>query len=179
MNAPHQDTSLQADDTSVPSLEQILQTIRGVISEGENAASSDDVLLLTEILREDGSIVNVQKETVEHSPRTIQKQSYRFPNSTDTATKDKPTVQDTLLSKETAVASAKALNDLLKVASSISKKEPASSSIKPSHALEDLVVELLKPQLKQWLDQNLPSLIEQMVTKEIQKLLSIHKGDHL
>jgi cell pole-organizing protein PopZ len=36
--------------------------------------------------------------------------------------------------------------------------------------LEDIVAEQLKPLLKDWLDDNLPSLIERLVEKELQRL---------
>ena len=41
-----------------------------------------------------------------------------------------------------------------------------------SITLEDMVRELLTPVLKQWLDQNLPSLIERLVKKEIENMVN-------
>lgn len=38
--------------------------------------------------------------------------------------------------------------------------------------LEDLVRNLLRPMLRSWIDQNLPSLVERMVQSEIQKIVS-------
>lgn len=38
------------------------------------------------------------------------------------------------------------------------------------HTLEDLVREMLKPMLKTWLDDNLPPLVERLVTAEIQRV---------
>ncbi|QJB69261.1 DUF2497 domain-containing protein [Parasphingorhabdus halotolerans] len=37
-------------------------------------------------------------------------------------------------------------------------------------SLEDLTRELMRPMVKQWLDQNLPSLVEELVAREIQRL---------
>jgi len=39
-----------------------------------------------------------------------------------------------------------------------------------SRTLEDLVADLLKPMLKQWLDHNLPPLVEQLVREEIERV---------
>jgi cell pole-organizing protein PopZ len=39
-----------------------------------------------------------------------------------------------------------------------------------SKTLEDLVADMLKPMLKQWLDQNLPGLVEQLVREEIERV---------
>jgi cell pole-organizing protein PopZ len=36
--------------------------------------------------------------------------------------------------------------------------------------LEEIVKELLRPQLQEWLDQNLPSLVERLVREEIERL---------
>jgi cell pole-organizing protein PopZ len=39
-----------------------------------------------------------------------------------------------------------------------------------ARTLEDLVAEMLKPMLKDWLDDNLPSLVERIVQEEIQRV---------
>ena len=36
--------------------------------------------------------------------------------------------------------------------------------------LEEIVKELLRPQLQQWLDENLPGLVERLVREEIERL---------
>jgi len=45
-----------------------------------------------------------------------------------------------------------------------------SPSTPGDHTLEGLVREMLKPMLKQWLDANLPTLVEGMVAKEIARI---------
>jgi cell pole-organizing protein PopZ len=39
-----------------------------------------------------------------------------------------------------------------------------------ARTLEDLVCEMLRPMLKEWLDDNLPSLVERQVQEEIQRV---------
>jgi cell pole-organizing protein PopZ len=39
-----------------------------------------------------------------------------------------------------------------------------------ARTLEDLVTEMLKPMLKEWLDDNLPTLVERLVQEEIQRV---------
>ncbi len=39
-----------------------------------------------------------------------------------------------------------------------------------TRTLEEVVMELLKPMLKAWLDENLPPLVERLVKREIVKL---------
>ena len=62
-----------------------------------------------------------------------------------------------LLSRE-AAADDTAFNTL---AHTVKKHEPP---------LEDVVRETLRPMLKSWLDENLPSLVERMVQAEIQRV---------
>jgi cell pole-organizing protein PopZ len=38
------------------------------------------------------------------------------------------------------------------------------------HTLDDLVAEMLRPMLKSWLDENLPSLVERLVRSEIDRI---------
>ena len=39
-----------------------------------------------------------------------------------------------------------------------------------SRTLEDLVKEMLRPMLKGWLDENLPTIVERMVRAEIERV---------
>jgi uncharacterized protein len=66
---------------------------------------------------------------------------------------------DVLISKETS-ASVSGAFDLL------------SASLKPSQAqtVDDLMKEMLRPMLKAWLDDNLPSLVERLVRDEIERV---------
>lgn len=40
-----------------------------------------------------------------------------------------------------------------------------------NYTLENLMRELLKPMLKEWLDANLPSIVKWLVTEQIEKML--------
>ena len=44
-----------------------------------------------------------------------------------------------------------------------------------ARTLEDLVKEMLRPMLKSWLDDNLPSLVERIVRDEIER---VSRGRH-
>ncbi len=39
-----------------------------------------------------------------------------------------------------------------------------------ARTLEDLVAEMMRPMLKSWLDDNLPSLVERLVREEIERV---------
>ena len=63
-----------------------------------------------------------------------------------------------LLSREATAAVGSAFNTLTET---VKKHEPS---------LEDVVRETLRPMLKSWLDEHLPSLVERMVEAEIERV---------
>lgn len=73
-----------------------------------------------------------------------------------------------LISQENAEASTEPLKALMK---SVSKSHGEGLTFRSGTTVEDLVIELLKPQLSEWLNQNLPSLVKHVVEKEIKKLI--------
>ena len=72
--------------------------------------------------------------------------------------KAKPTPEAGLLSCEATAAVGFAFNTLTVT---VKKREPT---------LEDVVRETLRPMLKSWLDEHLPSLVERMVEAEIERV---------
>jgi len=77
---------------------------------------------------------------------------------------DPVTDGDGLVSEDAAAASQKALAALSAVAE---KSETVPVGDGP---LEAVVREMLKPMLKEWLDANLPEIIEQLVAREIARI---------
>lgn len=75
---------------------------------------------------------------------------------------DAPTKPAPLVSDEAATASRSALSALSAL---IVKPQPLADN-----TLEGLVREMLRPMLKEWLDANLPELVEGMVAKEIARI---------
>jgi cell pole-organizing protein PopZ len=69
---------------------------------------------------------------------------------------------DAILSNKTAEASRDALEALSRM---IVKPDTAGAD-----TLEGLVREMLRPMLREWLDANLPALVEQMVAREIARI---------
>jgi uncharacterized protein len=83
---------------------------------------------------------------------------------------------DTLLDDQAVKISANALQSLKEA-----KAEPAPAPVmetpktpspvfRSGTTLEDLALEALKPELKQWLNANLPAMVERMVSAEIKKI---------
>jgi cell pole-organizing protein PopZ len=71
----------------------------------------------------------------------------------------RPMEQETLTSEPVASQAAGALSKLM-----------GSMLVSSGATLDDVVRELLKPMLKQWLDANLPQIVEAEVAKEIDRI---------
>jgi cell pole-organizing protein PopZ len=83
--------------------------------------------------------------------------------------------QSGLVSGQTANAATAAFDRLAQAALQQQQPPSPASAKAPSptiggRALEDMVAEMLKPMLQQWLDSNLPSIVERLVQQEIQKM---------
>jgi len=76
--------------------------------------------------------------------------------------------EDSLLSEQNARRAEESLKMLLK---QVPKPHVDSPSLRSGQTLEDLVVESLKPMMSDWLNHNLPIIVQQIVEKEIRKIL--------
>jgi cell pole-organizing protein PopZ len=72
-----------------------------------------------------------------------------------------------LLSEDAAHASAAAFQKVIQT----HKATTPMPHFRNSETIEDLVLETLKPLLKEWLDANLPPMVERIVEREIRKLV--------
>jgi uncharacterized protein len=68
-----------------------------------------------------------------------------------------------LLDEDVAGHSREALEELQTIAATI----PAAAAVNP---LEDMVREMLRPILKQWLDEHLPQMVDEHVKREISRI---------
>jgi len=78
-----------------------------------------------------------------------------------------PSFGDRLVAPETAAATASSVDDLLRTLAS----SRATQVYRGGPTIEDLVREELRPLLKQWLDDNLPPLVERLVRAEIERVI--------
>lgn len=155
-----------------PSMEEILSSIRRIIAEDEGTgpptataaepgAGDEDVLELTEMVGSPDPAPPVAAGPVPDEPAISQ--------PTISATQEKPamTVQtsEPLISSGAATASTNAFARLAKAAAP-DEKSQAGGGI----TVEQLVVDLLAPMLRDWLDQNLPGIVERVVEQEVKKL---------
>ena len=127
-------------------------------------AQSEEVLELTDAL----DLVSIE-ESAQPDPvpspepeASVMAQTARKPSSTAAEPPRESAPVDTMLSVESEVAARHSLSAL------------SAMVVKPQggddNTLESLVRKLLRPMMKDWLDANLPDLVEAMVAKEIARI---------
>src|SRR5882724_2241164 len=134
---------IMGDLSNEPSMEEILASIRRIISEEGEAAVPTPKARAPRAVRE----VPAETEATEDASDILE---LTEPMAVD---------DDALVSDETASASRQALAAL---AMSVTKPGLDGHS-----QIEDLVRELLRPMLKEWLDANLPAIVDAKVAGEI------------
>lgn len=166
------------------SMEEILQSIRRIIAEEGDDSSAQaaeepaaalpkgsSVLELTDIVKDDGSVVNVN--TTQAAVPMDKKDVLADIDHVLT----NPTVGEGLLSKENAFAAAAALKPVMELNNRVSAP-PAprteSASFRSGVTVEDLAMEAITPMLKHWLDTNLKGIVERMVEKEIKRIVALN-----
>jgi cell pole-organizing protein PopZ len=157
------------DVSSEPSMEEILSSIKRIIAEEGDAAvgtrsrrpapaqpnelSRDpSSSILDEVLELNQRV----EERLKPAPMPI---GPAIPSAAETARRS---AADPILSDRVAEASRVPLEALSRFA--VKPEAPAATT------LEGAVREMLKPMLRDWLDQNLPQIVESMVAREIERI---------
>jgi cell pole-organizing protein PopZ len=182
------ETSSSGND---PSMDDILASIRKIISDDEaraqvsggqsaaarpadqrpaaTATKRDDVLLLTDLVEEPKAGA---RSAVVPLPRIDPASAADMPQPTITPGAE-PATDHGLLGAGVAGVASSAFDRL---SQAVQDSVPAPTAPDPGptmgagKTLEDLVKEMLRPMLKEWLDRNLPPMVERYVEREIVRL---------
>ena len=161
------------DPQAEPSMEEILASIRRIISEEEQTPKAEPVLDLTQtdeptqhhaVPEDDIVFEAVEQAVIEETP--VPEPAYAAAPTSQPAPRPTPApvvepTAETILSHPTASAAAGAMARLagtLRIADT------------PGQSVEGVVRELLKPMLKEWLDKNLPAIVESRVEAELERI---------
>ncbi len=156
------------DPQAEPSMEEILASIRRIISEEEQAPTAEPVLDLTQTDAPTASVTTdddivfeaVEQAVIEETPVPAAAPAYEPPPAPTRTQTIEPTA-DSYLAAPTTNASAAAL---ARLAGTLKISE------QPGQTVEGVVRELLKPMLKEWLDRNLPAIVEARVEAELERI---------
>ncbi len=165
-----------------PSMEEILASIRRIIAEdGEQPAAapppaatavaaaqpapavkSEEILELTEV---------VEEHPTEPEPEPAPEPPKPEPPAPPMAAVAAFDLGDRLVSDAAAAASIAALSQIQQLGSQSEKRMSDIPLGEGQRTIEAMVREMLRPLLKEWLDSNLPHLVERVVQDEVSRLV--------
>jgi hypothetical protein len=127
------------------------------------ASNDDDVLELTEEVQDDGTVVDLDAgaDIAEDDDEII---------AVDI---DEPAPETIAEAVEGLVAppiAAEATSTFAGLATAVEQGRLASSQGIGGRTVEDVVKEVIRPIVKEWLDQNLAGLVERLVSREIDRM---------
>lgn len=163
------------DISSEPSMEEILSSIKRIIAEEGDAATGTRTRrpakpattapvrdALSDAMDADDEVLELSQPVAEEplTPAPMPIGAPDMPPAPPRAVQRTPA--EAILSDRTAEATRGPLEALSRM---VVKPEVAGSD-----TLEGMVRELLKPMLREWLDENLPQVVETMVAREISRI---------
>lgn len=181
-------------DAPEPSMEEILSSIRRIIAEedettparpvGATAASpqpfgqdgGDDVLVLTDRIDNGPRPAEPLPEqqggplAPQHAPAEPSVLAVETAPEPDPPRRQEPSVHEPspLVSTSVAAASAAAFSKLARAAAPAANEPPLPIS---GMTVEQLLMSMLEPMLKDWFEKNLPAVVERIVEEEVKKLV--------
>ena len=166
----------EAGGNAEPSMDEILASIRKIISEDDEkepvaAAAEEEPLVLDEEAVDEIELVDEAEEEielVEEIEEEVEEQgdgvvSQDEPEEVEVPLPPSPPVAEALVGDETRQQAASSLTSL----------SAAISEHRPGLTVEQLAEDLLRPMLREWLDANLPDMVERLVQKEIQRMADL------
>ncbi|HWA00393.1 MAG TPA: DUF2497 domain-containing protein [Caulobacterales bacterium] len=158
------------DPQAEPSMEEILASIRRIISEEEQTAAPEEVLDLTQQAvaepapaetTEDDIVFETPSIAIEPEPPAPAPAAAPPPVRVQAPPPAATSAPEGIISPPAASAAAGAM---LRLAGTLRIADA------PGQTVEGVVRELLKPMLKEWLDQNLPAIVESRVEAELERI---------
>lgn len=166
---PAEEVAAQEDTEEVQSEEIPEETPSEPVSqEAEVENNEDDVLELTQMIEDDGNVIDKEEEPEQELEPVedvkIDMLDDEPKPDLDPVVEDLPPVakDEPLVSEGAADVTAAVMAKLARSAAVTRRPEGI--------AIEDIVRELVKPMLRQWLDDNLPDIVEQMVERELERI---------
>ncbi len=124
------------------SVGEILKSIKGIIDNNNVIQANDDILELTNIVKIEDK-AKLQDKLEE-------------------------VLESSLISDKSATETANIFSNFSKIAKEINAK----STNPKVRTLEEIIIDMLRPQLSEWLDKNLSTLVQQIVEREIHRLIT-------
>ncbi len=172
------------DVSNEPSMEDILSSIKRIIAEEGDAATANRprrparAAAPAPAAVEDDEILELNQPApsqpaqpeAHRAPMPMQRETPRVDlRDVEPEPAPEPAAPEPILSPTTAQATRGPLEALSRM---VVKPEPAPTPAIPAGetSLEGMVREMIRPMLRDWLDANLPRMVEEMVQREISRI---------
>lgn len=143
-----------------PSMEEILASIRRIISEDEEGAAAEDAApAKPTLVQEPQPAAAPVGESDRADPHLETEDVEMIKQNVAEAVHNQ--AEDAMLDEGAASAASSAFANL---------SDSVRVSDGPGKTLEDIVVDMLRPMVKDWLDANLPAIVEEKVEEEVQRV---------
>ena len=173
---PESAESAAAADGEEPSMEDILASIRRILSEEEEEAQAAEEVggLEMDLSAEPETEPEPEPEPEPAAPPPSPPPAPMPAPMADVLQLTPEMVTSEIVSASTAHAATDILSELAKAI--LNRRDVAVDDAGQNMTLEGMVREILKPLLREWLDRNLPYLIERLVKKEIDTMINRAEG---
>jgi uncharacterized protein len=153
------------DMSGEPSMEHILSSIKRIIAEdGEAGAERRERrpgrMPLARPVTQDEDVLELSEPMAETNPETVDTMADMPEPVSDAPASEAP--KSELISPQAAAASKTSLDALSRLV--------VRPEVTGSDTLEGMVREMLKPMLAEWLDANLPAIVDTQVAREIARI---------
>lgn len=153
-----------------PSMEDILSSIRRILAEDEPQPTAEPADAPKEPAPRapprppglNNNVLVLDDTMMVQAPRPVSASQSPIPNGAAMAN-----AADSLVAEEAAAAAASAVGSLVRTLTA--DRSPALHAGGPT--VEEVVRELLRPLVKEWLDAHLPGLVERVVRAEIERVV--------
>lgn len=146
------------NETSEMSLDEVLSSIKRMVIDEE-----PPVLELTDVVSDDGNIVSIKKKNGTEKSKSNDMSSFL------------KLIQEDAPQMEKEIEKSAQRNDAISREAHIMKEErPVSSSnnsVQQQNVMHELIIEAVTPLLKKWIDQNLHSVMEKVIEREVKDFL--------
>ncbi len=149
-----------------PSMEDILASIRRILSEDEVAAGDHPAAPTTGPISDSGVLV-LDPAMMVPEPAPATPPEPPPPAAAPPVAAPAPVVASTMVAPETAAAAASSVSEMVRRLAVERSMQVRSNG----PTIEDIVREELRPLLKAWLDANLPPMVERLVRAEIERVV--------
>ena len=169
-----------AEANSVPETEDVLE-LTEIVDEPTAGSDEDPLATIDAIMAAAPPEIEVMPmPAIEPMPQPVRSQPApetrtfeprELPKSMPENPRTEPD-QSALLSESTAAAAISSLRSVRDSAQRAADTKPHSLTFRSGTTVEDLILEALRPMLKEWLDAHLPQTVERIVQREIHRLAS-------